>query len=106
MLDALAADSRNLFCSRNHNRYILRRKQERSAEEGVDGLLRDRTRPPGRAPRDLAVVDRVVALTLAVPPAEATHWTGAMMAKVAGISVSSVQRIWRAHGLVKIFTRF
>src|ERR1700741_2164356 len=28
-----------------------------------------------------------------------THWTSAMMAKVVGISASSVQRVWRAHGL-------
>jgi len=33
------------------------------------------------------------------PPGEATHWTAAAMAKAVGISVSSVQRIWRAHGL-------
>jgi transposase len=40
-----------------------------------------------------------VELTLAEPPGEATHWTGAMMAEASGISVSSVQRIWRQHGL-------
>ena len=33
------------------------------------------------------------------PPGEATHWTAAAMAKAAAISVSSVQRIWRSHGL-------
>ena len=33
------------------------------------------------------------------PPDEATHWNSAMMAKVVDISASSVQRIWRAHGL-------
>jgi hypothetical protein len=33
------------------------------------------------------------------PLAEATHWTGAAMARASGVSVSSVQRIWRAHGL-------
>ena len=38
-------------------------------------------------------------LTQTDPPAEATHWTSAMMAKVVDISASSVQRIWRAHGL-------
>ena len=42
---------------------------------------------------------RVVALTLGEPPGETTHWTGALMAKAAGLSVSSVQRIWRTHGL-------
>ena len=45
------------------------------------------------------MAERVVALTLSDPPAEATHWVAAMMAKTTGISVSSVQRIWRAHGL-------
>lgn len=42
---------------------------------------------------------RIVALTQTDPPGETTHWTGAMMAKASGISVSAVQRIWRAHGL-------
>jgi hypothetical protein len=45
------------------------------------------------------VAERVVALTVAGPQPTASHWTGAAMAKAAGISVSSVQRIWRAHGL-------
>jgi hypothetical protein len=45
------------------------------------------------------VAERVVALTLAGPPPTASHWTGAAMAKATGISVSSVQRIWRTHGL-------
>jgi hypothetical protein len=31
--------------------------------------------------------------------AEATHWTGAAIAEAAGVSVSSVQRISRSHGL-------
>ena len=75
------------------------RWQERFAEEGVDGLLRDKTRPSRIAPLKQEVADRVIALTRTDPPAETTHWTGALMAKLAGISVSSVQRIWRAHGL-------
>ena len=32
-------------------------------------------------------------------PGEATHWTESAMAEMVGISVSSVQRIWRAQGL-------
>src|SRR5918993_178534 len=75
------------------------RWQERFMQEGLEGLLRDKTRPSGIAPLDDAVSERVVALTRTDPPGETTHWTGAMMAKAAGISVSSVQRIWRAHGL-------
>ena len=75
------------------------RWQERFMAEGVDGLLRDRSRPPGKAPLAGAVVARVVELSLGEPPGEATHWTGRAMAKAAGISLRSVQRIWAAHGL-------
>src|SRR5665213_3317929 len=75
------------------------RWQERFAEEGVDGLLRDKTRPSRIPPLGPEVAERVIALTLSSPPFEATHWTAAMMAGEVGISISSVQRIWRAHGL-------
>jgi transposase len=75
------------------------RWQERFMQDGVEGLLRDKTRPSRIAPLSAEVAERVVALTLTDPPAEATHWTAAMMAKEVGISVSSVQRIWRALGL-------
>jgi len=75
------------------------RWQERFAAEGVDGLLRDKTRPSRIAKLDPSIAERVVALTLEEPPSETTHWTGAAMAKAAGISASSVRRIWRAHGL-------
>ena len=75
------------------------RWQERFIEAGFDGLLRDKTRPSRIKPLSAEAAERVVALTLGEPPGETTHWTGALMAKAAGLSVSSVQRIWRAHGL-------
>ena len=75
------------------------RWQERFAREGIDGLLRDKTRPARIPPLGPEVAARVVALTQADPPGETTHWTAAAMAKAASISVSSVQRIWRGHGL-------
>jgi transposase len=75
------------------------RWQERFMRAGVDGLLRDKTRP-SRIPRLPAeIVQRVVTLTLGAPPGETTHWTAAAMAKASGISASSVRRIWRSHGL-------
>src|SRR3954467_15951722 len=73
--------------------------QQRFAEAGVDGLLRDKTRKPGKPRTAAAVVQRVVALTCAEPPGETTHWTGRMMAKAAGLSLRTVQRIWAAHKL-------
>jgi transposase len=78
---------------------VVWRWQERFMHEGIDGLLREKTRPPGKKPLDAEVIERVVGLTAEDPPAEATHWTAGMMAKAAAISVSSVQRIWQAHGL-------
>jgi hypothetical protein len=73
--------------------------QERFMEAGYDSLLHDKTRPSRIPPLALGVTERVVTLTQTAPPTEATHWTSAMMAKVVGISASSVQHIWRAHGL-------
>src|SRR5215470_11398116 len=71
------------------------RWQQRFAESGVGGLLRDKTRKHGKAPIAEEVAAQVVALTCTQPPHEATHWTGRGMAKAIGISVGSVQRIWR-----------
>jgi hypothetical protein len=41
----------------------------------------------------------VVALTCTAPPHQATRWTGRARAKATGISLGSVQRIWRAYKL-------
>jgi transposase len=75
------------------------RWQERFMHEGVDGLLRDKTRPAGKPRLPDETIRCVLDLTLSEPPGEATHWTGRMMAKVSGVSLRSVQRIWAAHGL-------
>jgi len=75
------------------------RWQRRFTNEGVDGLLHDATRPGRKQPLSASTIERVVEMTLAGPPGEATHWTGRAMAKAASISLRSVQRIWAAHGL-------
>jgi transposase len=81
------------------SRPMVWRWQQRFAEAGVDGLLRDKTRKPGKAATAAETVARVVALTCGKPPGETTHWTGRAMAKQSGLSLSTVQRIWRAHQL-------
>jgi transposase len=81
------------------SRPMVWRWQQRFAEQGVGGLLRDKTRKPGKPPIAAEVVARVVALTCADPPHQATHWTGRAMARAVGISLTSVQRIWTAHKL-------
>ena len=83
----------------NKSKTCVWRWQERFMQEGADGLLRDKTRPPGIAPVAPSRVEEVVALTLKPPPHEATHWTAQAMAKASGLAVSTVQKIWRDHGL-------
>ena len=75
------------------------RWQRRFAEAGVDGLLREKPRIPGKPPLPRETVERVVTLTCAAPPGEATHWSGRAMARAVGIGLSSVQRVWKAYGL-------
>jgi transposase len=75
------------------------RWQERFMREGVDGLLRDKTRPPGTAPLPETVRRKVLAKTASETPPKATHWSVRTMAKAVGISHTSVQRIWAEAGL-------
>jgi len=75
------------------------RWQERYIAEGVDGLMRDKTRPAGRKPLPRKVRLRVLAKTANQTPANATHWSRASMAAEMGISPSSVGRIWAEAGL-------
>ena len=81
------------------SRPAIWRWQQRFAEEGVEGLLRDKTRPPGTPPHSTRTVAEVLALTCSEPPDEVTHWTGRALAKRVGISLRAVQRIWEAHRL-------
>ena len=75
------------------------RWQERYVEEGVDGLLRDKTRPSRVPPLADTVKLAVVKKTAGETPDDATHWSRTTMAKAVGISPSSVGRIWREAGL-------
>jgi hypothetical protein len=75
------------------------RWQERFMMEGVDGLVRDKTRPPGKPPVAADRTAEVIRLTLATPPHEAAHWTLRAMAKVVGLAASTIQGIWKVHGL-------
>ena len=78
------------------------RWQQRFAESGVEGLLRDKTRKPGKAPLAADTTAQVVALTAGAGsarhrPTKRPTGTGRAMAKAIGISVGSVQRIWRTN---------
>ena len=75
------------------------RWQERYVEEGVDGLLRDKTRPPGKKPLPVGVRRKVLAKTASQMPPNATHWSRASMAAEMDISPVQCGRIWAEAGL-------
>ncbi len=72
--------------------------RSRYVERGLGGLL-DEPRPG--APRRITddQVESVVVKTLESTPRDATHWSTREMAKVSGLSDTSVLRIWHAFGL-------
>lgn len=72
--------------------------RRRFAEHRFDGL---RDEPRSGTPRTLddERIEAVIVRTLESLPPDATHWSSRSMAKASGVSISSVQRIWRAFGL-------
>jgi transposase len=74
------------------------RWQERYLEAGVDGLVRDKTRPARKKPLSAEVKLAVLKKTQEPPPG-GTHWSVRTMARAVGISHTSVQRIWVEAGL-------
>ena len=72
--------------------------RRRFLSDGLDGL---RDEPRSGAPRtvDDTRIEAVIVRTLESLPGDATHWSSRGMARVSGLSVSTVQRIWRAFGL-------
>jgi transposase len=74
------------------------RIRRRYADSGLAGL-HDRPKP-GRPPTVSARKRaHIVALTLRPPGRGVTHWTTRDLARTAGVSHSTVHRIWQAHAL-------
>lgn len=72
---------------------IVWRWQERYLDEGVAGLMRDKTRPSRVPPLLRETRLRVIAKTVREAPPNATQWSRSTMAKAVGILPSSIGRI-------------
>lgn len=72
--------------------------RRRFIEHRLDGLHDE---PRCGAPRtiDDARIEALIVTTLESLPPDATHWSSRGMARRSGLSVSTVQRVWRAFGL-------
>ena len=79
-------------------RQTVRTWRERFAKHRLDGLDDE---PRCGAPRKIGDdrIEEIVTKTLETKPADATHWSTRGMAKAAGVSASSVHRIWQAFCL-------
>ena len=67
---------------------------------GIDGIAKDA--PRGGRQRTARSPDKVHAIierTTQTTPPDATHWSTNSMARAAGVSASTVGRVWREHGL-------
>ena len=74
---------------------------------GVERLLKDKGKGPraGKKRIDDAIRLQIVTKTVQEKPRNATHWTARMMAEEMGVGHTTVQRIWKEHGLKPHLTR-
>ena len=72
---------------------------DRFLEKGVDGLLRDATRPSGKAPTSEEKVRELVELVMKSPPENARHWTVRELAKRLDMHFVTVAAILRRKQL-------
>ena len=75
------------------------RWRTRYVASGLEGISQDAPRP-GRKPKiGSRKVAQVIRLTTQTTPENSTHWSQSLMAEKVSISMSSVGRIWKSHGL-------
>ncbi len=72
--------------------------RRRFLDQRIEGL-RDDPRPGTPRTIDDARIEAVITRTPESQPDDATHWSSRGMARDSGLSISTVQRIWRAFGL-------
>ena len=83
------------------------RWQQAYMDGGVERLLKDmgKGRRAGKTPISDELRLAVVTKTAKEKPVHATHWSARMLAKEMDIGHTSVQRIWKEHGLKPHLTR-
>lgn len=78
----------------------------RFTEQGMAGILKDKTRPGRKKAISKATEDMIVHTTLhGAPPKGHTHWTERLMAEHADVCKMSVHRIWKKYRIQPHLTR-
>jgi transposase len=96
LLAAQGLDNQVIAAQLGVGRVQVGRWRTRYVEGGLQAIEKDLPRG-GRKP----CVDhqKIVELTTQTTPKSATHWSTRTMAEAAGVSATTVARVWRAHGL-------
>jgi transposase len=79
--------------------------RRRFAEKRIAGILKDAPRAGRRRSIGEEIIREIVRKTTQETPAAGTHWSTRSLAKVMGLSPSTIGRIWRSHGLKPHLTR-
>ena len=68
---------------------------------GIERLLKDEGKGPKAGKKRVSdeVRLKIVTRTAKEKPANATHWSARMLAKEIGVGHTTVQRVWKEHGL-------
>ena len=96
LLAAQGLDNHAIAAQLGVGRVQVGRWRSRYAEGGLKAIEQDLPRGGRKVRVDH---ERIIELTTQTTPANATHWSTRTLAKVAGVSATTVARVWRAHGL-------
>jgi transposase len=83
------------------------RWQQAYMEGGVERLLKDKGKGPRAGKKRIGdeVRLQIVTRTAKEKPANATHWSARLLAREIGVGHTTVQRVWKEHGLKPHLTR-
>jgi transposase len=99
LLAAEGRENRDIAIELGVTRHTVGRWRSRFARLGLAGIEADAPRP-GRQPSiSESLVQEIVRKTTQEKPADATHWSTRSLAKVVGVSETTIRRIWKRHGL-------
>lgn len=73
--------------------------RRRFGERRLAGIETDAPRPGRKPAIPTRTIEAILHKTTQEKPAAATHWSTRTMAKAVGVSRSTVNRVWQAHGL-------
>ena len=99
LLAAQGLENKEIALQLGQDRGKVGRWRQRYAQSGIDGIVKDKSRP-GRIPAVPGEIrSKIIEKTLNSKPEGATHWSRTLMGKAMGVSPSTVGRIWSANGL-------